>query len=216
MIDDEKDVEEKLTSVPQGNMSWAKEKGWKSTAKCPIFDFYLTTDDSETNLEKYFQEKALPLVVFFYCSFAANCYRPAKTFSRNAEKMAGKAAFLLLNCDPMTPADKGCWAKEFAKKNGIAHCDHGYVDDKNDKMLCKAYNVTYIPHYTIFWLNGLKMVHKNADSDERFDDKCYMYELQQAVDDHEATKRKAEEVASTPKARKRGKIAGEISKEKIA
>merc|ERR1719204_286046 len=160
MIDDEKDVEEsKLTSVtesPKGNMSWAKEKGWKSTAKCPNFEFYLTADDSETNLEKYFQEKGLPLVVFFYCSFAASCYRPAKTFSRNAELMAGKAVFLLLNCDPMTPADKGSWAREFAKKNGIAHCDHGYVDEKNDKKLCEDYKVTYIPHYTIFWMNKFK------------------------------------------------------------
>ena len=57
------------------------------------------------------------------------------------------------------------------------------------------------------------MVHRNVDSDERYDDKCYMHELQQAVDDCEETKRKAEVVINTPKASKEGKIAGEINKE---
>merc|ERR550534_728922 len=124
---------------PDSNIDNDTSDGWNSTAICEDFSFKLITDDVETTLEEYFQQKGLPLVICFYCSYVASCVRPVKTFSRNAEKMSGKAAFLLLNCDPMTTADKGCWAKDFAKSNAIEHCDHGYVDATNDKILCNAY-----------------------------------------------------------------------------
>jgi len=183
---------------------------WESTAKCTNFDFKLTTDDKETSFEKYFQEKGMPVVICFYCSYAAICHKPAKAFSRNAEKLSGKAAFLLLNCDPIPPAKKGSWAKEFAKSNEIPHCDHGYVDEKNDKILSLGYQVQYIPHFTIVWVNGPKMAYKNADERGRYEEKCYMDELTKAINDFDEQKRKSELVVSTPKAGKQAKAAGEV------